>query len=1312
MITWKLLDRSSTSTIASNIKVYLNDINDELPVFKEILYTFYLPEDSTDGVVVDKVSATDRDSGANGEIKYSLSPDSEGLNVFEMLEDGTLIVNDSTSLDYETTVDYALEAIATDLGTPSLSANPPARIRVLIEDVNDVPPEFKHLPYSVEIPENQPEETSVITIDAIDGDKGVQDKNSILYTLINDISGHFGINNTSGDIYITRPIDKENMTGNSYTLDVQATEEITGQTNTAEVLVTILDENDNLPVFNPTNVTYNLDENTPRALIYLDMTVSDADDTGNNKFSFTLEGGNGTFKLNKPGMEYTSETTVVLVAVELLDFEAGATSISVKVIATEAQNKSRQSFGDVVIQIIDLNDNYPEFANETYQAYIPEDAVAGAHVITIVATDKDALTKYITYGIIGTGLDNTCFNVFEHTGMVTVSGECEFDIEEGKSSYFFTYQAKDDGGLASTVLLEISLTDVNDNHPVHVSTTPESPTIPESQNGQFKKTHVAIIQFTDADNDENTNGRVEYSMNGSSIFRINETTGRIYQTEDADFETKKSYEFLVIAEDKGTPSLSSNISITIEVEDVNDNAPIFINSTYEGEVNETAGNGEFILTVIATDADSLQNQQIDYAWLSSGDGISKFSVDQINGNVIKNGELDWDKGPTEYNLTVIAKDRGEPPLNGTCIVRIKVLDTNDEAPVLKEEVVDIREDANVSEIVTVIKANDSDTNSKLEYGILLVEAFNDLGAQVKDYHNDHFKLENSTGELMLTHALDQEVVQEYQLTVQVEDLNSITGPQKDSATIKINVLDVPDEQPKFREKDDPPVIERVAIVEDVEGERHNDSCITNVSLASDKDENDPIFYFIVDGNEECVFHLENSTGCVTVVKSVNRETAANYTLIVKASNNMYYKNGQKCPAEESSGARILEATDPVFDPETDPTLIQVAIQIVDVNDNPPVFSPDVYTAGASSTYNYGTSIIQLVAKDEDVGVNAEMEYEIVEEAYYIDDVRQETIKKYFAVDKKTGWITLSSIFNSEDEGYFELDVIVVGTGNLIDKASVSIYLMNPSIHQVKVVFVKASDVVYNEREEFTKLLLEGTNYVINIDETKVHLDEYDVPDTTRTDMRIHGVNATINSVIESRQLIRAIDEAYTIYADLKNTFRVMQVVKAVPDPDPVFDTLNALQWFFFTLSLLLIFILSLWAIAFVFWRSSLQRKLRVANAEIYRKPKDIHKEKLPNTNLYQQEGSNPLYKTGLIEKNNRVHAEADKSSVDETWKNSDEGIDTLKTNEVEDAKNDNSYKDLAIILNDYDQSVGIDNPGNDIKVHDNKDAEDLEVTDV
>ncbi|XP_071953305.1 cadherin-23-like [Antedon mediterranea] len=960
--------------------------------------------------------------------------------------------------------------------------------------------------------------------------------------------------------------------------------------------------------------------------------------------------------------------------------------------ATDASDTSRFSVGTVLIQLQDLNDNIPQFAKTSYEVEIPEDSNNGSYVITITATDEDSITKSITYKLTGTGSDNDCFNVSPYYGIVTVSGECPFDVEQGKLSYFFTYQATDDGNLANTVLLKIDLTDENDNYPEYMGTTFTSSSVLEGPNFN-SSIPVAKVQFTDADINDTTNGRIAYRLSdNSSIFTINKESGDIFQILAADYETKRSYKLDVIAEDFGTPSMSTNVTIEIRIGDENDNAPIFNKNVYEGKINETAPNGELILTVNATDADiEYQNQQIDYEIQSDEAVNGKFLIDRIHGEIWKSGDLDWDRGPKDYYLTIIATDRGDNPKSGNCTVHIVVLDNNDELPVLEDSEVSIREDTNVSSIVTIIKANDSDSNSQLEYTILDTEAFNTIGAPIDEYHNDHFTLNSSTGELLLTLKLDQEEVQEYRLTVQVRDVNGIK--QTDSAVITIEVIDVPDEPPYFWKPPDSgpvePPVQEVQLTEDVTGEQHNDSCIAYIK-ANDDDTIDPIYYFIVAGNEKCTFHLQNNTGCITVVtsgdQSVDREDQANYTLIVKASNDMNYELGQKCPNDDLS----LKTTTSTFDPLNDQTLLQVKIEIIDENDNPPIFTEDTYTAGVTSTYNYGTSIIQLVATDKDIGVNAEMEYYIMNEIQYVEDKPQSNAITFFDIPiPANGWITLSNLFHSDDKGYFELDVEVVGAGGYKDTASVSIYLMNPNENQVKVVFDKKSTLILEEEKSFTGIVGNATEYLINIDYITVHLDDEDIPITSMTDMRIHGVNVTTNKVISYGILITAIDQAYTIYADLKNTYRVMEVVKAIPDPDPVFDTLNALQWFFFTFSFVLIFILSLWVIAFVFWRSSLRRKLKVANAEIYKN--FVKPTPLSGTNKFAEKG-NPL----LDEEDDGEENEPSNAS---------EASETLRKPKADDHIHENPKDDLLLILQDYDKSKGIANPA--VEGDDN-----VEVTDV
>ncbi len=331
------------------------------------------------------------------------------------------------------------------------------------------------------VSEDDPVGARILTIKARDGDSG--QARSIIYDLEVNPNNYFAIDQNNGDITIDRPIDRESLgasSGGVLTLRVRASELVNGipqvdnkdTSATADVTITIRDVNDEPPKFNQKEYRVAIPENvsfgTP--LANLNMEVKDSDTSPNAVFDITLVGGDPNNKFAVEPSRATGHTAVsVKVNSQRLDFEnANERSFLLLVEAKEVGGRL-SSTATVTVDVIDLNDNSPEFPRESYTALVSEAATQGSDVITITAEDRDSGdfgTQGIRYALSGQGSE--LFEVDPITGKITVASCIENCLDyENVQAYFLSYSAIDNNGQGkkTVVNLRISVADANDNPP-------------------------------------------------------------------------------------------------------------------------------------------------------------------------------------------------------------------------------------------------------------------------------------------------------------------------------------------------------------------------------------------------------------------------------------------------------------------------------------------------------------------------------------------------------------------------------------------------------------------------------------------------------------------------------------------------------------------------------------------------------------------------------------------------------------------------------------------------------------------------------
>ncbi|XP_014882498.1 protocadherin gamma-A11-like [Poecilia latipinna] len=371
------------------------------------------------------------------------------------------------------------------------------------------------------------------------------------------------------------------------------------------VTVEITDINDNPPTFRTSQAHFNISES---ALIGTTFTLDRATDldVGENSLKAYSLNPSDIFSL-KSVNQMDDGKNIEMVLNAQLDREKNEL-LTLVLTAVDGGDPQMTGTMQIIINVLDANDNAPVFKQPVYKAFIKEDQPIGTVIIRITATDADeGANGRISYSISAmTDQGHGLFKIDKGSGEVTLNGK--IDYEKAKN-YEVNLRASDDGGLTGSSKLIVDIIDVNDNRPdIHIMS--KSNMISEDAK---PNTVVTIINVEDADS--NDNGNVHCVINNNDYFALKSTSEKFYtlMTEsELDRERISAYNITVTCSDEGVPSFSSSVTFTLQISDVNDNAPVFERSSYEAYIVENNTPGVSIFTVKAKDADWNQNARVSY----------------------------------------------------------------------------------------------------------------------------------------------------------------------------------------------------------------------------------------------------------------------------------------------------------------------------------------------------------------------------------------------------------------------------------------------------------------------------------------------------------------------------------------------------------------------------------------------------------------------------------------------------------------------------------------------------------------------------
>ncbi|XP_064159770.1 protocadherin Fat 3a isoform X4 [Anguilla rostrata] len=898
------------------VMVIVNDMNDNPPVFNQLLYEAYVSELAPKGHFVTCVQASDADSSDFDKLEYSILSGNERMNF--AMDSSTGIITLSSHRKQRLEPVYSLNVSVSDGVFTST-----AQVHIRVLGANLYSPVFIQNVYVAELRENAAVGSKVVQVKATDMDSGPFGQ--LAYSFINDVGkDQFSID-ANGQISTLEKLDRENPENKDIVLTVMALDG-GGRASYCTVRVILVDENDNAPRFRAVEYRASVKSDVGKGYLVTQIQAYDPDDGANAKVSYSLY----------------SEAHVPVVDILEIDPDNGwmvtkgsfshlkSSILSFFVKAVDGGIPMKHSLVSVYIHVLNPENLIPSFTQPQYSFTVPEDTPIGAALGSVYLVSGHSAIFSIISGETGENNQDAMFIVEKETGVIKLDKPLDHEVID---TFHFKVsatmqQARIDS--VSTVDVEVKVLDLNDNKPAFESTSYEATVMEGMPVG------TRIIQVRALDPDWGANGQVTYSIASppnvemdwtADTFTIDSNTGWISTLKDLDYETSPSYTFAVVASDLGeTVSLSSSTTVSVIVTDINDNPPNFVEDYYRGAVRESDPPGEVVAVLNTQDDDSSDiNRQVSYH-ITGGNPRGVFALGLVQGEWKMYVKRPLDREEQDlYLLNITASDG---LFVTRALVEVTVKDTNDNSPICDQALytASFLEDVPTNKVILTVGATDADVGSSaaIQYSL--------FGPGAEDFYMDA-----DTGELKTASVLDREKTPRYRLVAQATDGGGLFC----RAEIALNLLDV---------NDNPPAFSAPYYTASVYENTGTKALLTRLQ-ANDPDEgiNRKVVYSLVD-SADGFFSIDKSSGIVVLEKLLDRELQSFYNITVQAS-------------DQGVGVKLFSQ-------------VNVTITVLDINDNPPVFERRDYLATVPEDVSLGMEVLRVYAASKDIGTNAEISYSI------------------------------------------------------------------------------------------------------------------------------------------------------------------------------------------------------------------------------------------------------------------------------------------------------------------------------------------------
>ncbi|XP_077122333.1 protocadherin gamma-C5-like isoform X15 [Ranitomeya variabilis] len=595
---------------------------------------------------------------------------------------------------------------------------------------------------------------------------------------------YFSVNQANGGLVVKDRIDRESLCGSnpSCLLQIEVVAENPVELFTLEI--EILDINDNSPTFSFIDRIVKITEvlTGPGARFPLEI-AKDLDVSVHGVSQYTLN-TNPYFSLSVKNRKDGS-LIPQLILEKVLDREEKQEHHLI-LTAIDGGEPARSGTCRITIVVLDVNDNPPVFNQSVYKISIRENLPLNTVILTLNATDQDDEAN----GEIQFSFDDhtsesakKIFSLNEKTGDIHINGRVDY---EEAIFYELSIKAEDKGIpiLEGSCIINVEVEDVNDNPPEITFSTVNND-VPENAPVGL------IVGFINVkDEDSGKNGEIKLSLSSNVPFKIRSNQNRYALVIDGNLDREETPQYTIelTASDSGSPPLYSKTSVTLGVSDINDNAPVFTQSTYNAFIKENSDPGTLLCTVSATDLDEGVNSDLVYSIVESqidSSSVSSFVYIHSNdGNIYAQRSFDYEQIQV-LQITIKVEDSGSPQLSSTVLVFIFILDTNDNPPSLlypehSEDLIvqeRIPKSASAGYLVTKLSAVDLDSGHNAWLVFTLIDPIN----------YSSFQVSKLTGEVRTVRGLQETENMEQQLVISISDQG--TPPLSTTVTVLVSIVD-------------------------------------------------------------------------------------------------------------------------------------------------------------------------------------------------------------------------------------------------------------------------------------------------------------------------------------------------------------------------------------------------------------------------------------------------------------------------------------------------------------------------------------------
>ena len=972
---------NGASPLSGRAFLYINidDTNNHDPVmtikYQPVGNTEFssLNEDAKHNTLVAGIPISDADSGVNGQVTIKILAGNE-LNHFRMqtygLNGALIYVNGDNVLDRERNHIYNLTLEAKDGGSP-----PRRSVKFLVihvNDINDHAPVFRNKYATQTIVELLPVGSFVASMVATDDDEGINAK--LTYEIVSGISSNtdwFHLNTETG--LITTKSELHYEIQNNFKLNISVHDGAVKRLyDYAEIEIRILDENEP-PQFAQLVYDVSLDENMGGGALVVAASAMDYDSGANGSVNYRFHNNVLSQYPNTFNLDVTTGTVTTSKA---LDREQIG-EYTLKIIASDAGTIPLYSTTTVNLKVADINDNTPVFYPRKYYATVLEGQGSDVIIETVTATDKDeGENGEVLYSLFGNDFGK--FMVEETTGEIKTTGALN---KQARNRYTLTIKARDKTGLGDdAATLEVSVISVTDLIP-KFSKDIYRFTIPEDLGSQSNNvgSNIGSVRAT-----ANNGAQIVYSLvsgDADQIFTLDSSTGWLKRNKRIDREMYPSFELKIVA---AAGDLFGTTVVEVQIEDLNDNAPVLDAPIIEIEIPEDAPVGHYVTRIKATDSDAPgPNSRLTFSLQRDPNNI--FGIESDTGLLYLNKPVRvLEASVTQLDrFEVVVMDNGNPVFSAKQEVLVKIQDVNNHTPKFSQSAFEmsLTESTEVNTMIQKFEAHDDDlgNNGKVIYNITRGNADKAFGV----FPNGMF---------YVAKELDRETKDLYKLTLLATDKG--LEPRSSECNITIHITDQNDNKPIF--------VNATYILTVYENKPPGTFVGYLKAMDIDMGRNAELSYYLAENQMD--FKIDSQTGEITTLRSFDRESLfhVGYTLTFDA---IVKDNGHE---------RLQD-------------IATVRVDVLDENDSPPEFRERIYKAYVFENAAILSNVTVVKADDPDDGINSIVTYDIVDGN---EDDR-------FKIDPTTGQITVKGMLDRETEDFYELTIVGTDSGKVVKHSALT-----------------------------------------------------------------------------------------------------------------------------------------------------------------------------------------------------------------------------------------------------------------------------------